>query len=207
MTEMTAPRDTRRRDTERRIELAAVTTALELGFDNVTIEEICSRADIARSTFFTHFHARDAAVLGRPLSLLSAEEASRVFDAHADNLPLGVHHLVVASATARGTADDVITARARLVTAQPEAYVYSTAMLTDSGTDIMTLLEGWLIAHPEHARLPEYPAFEASFASNAYYACISTIPGGWMASLVDPNAVDPIIRATLTDITLLLRQR
>ncbi|WP_167052324.1 TetR family transcriptional regulator [Salinibacterium sp. ZJ77] len=199
------PRDQRRRDTEQRIEVAAVTAALELGFDNVTIEEICSRASIARSTFFTHFHARDSAVLGRPLELLAPDEAHRVFDAHANNLPLGVHHLVVASAGARETAAEIVAARARLVTEQPEAHVFSTAMLTDSGTDIMTLLQEWLIAHTEHARIPEAPEVEASFASNAYYAGVSTIPGGWMATLLDPESAAQLIERAIDDLRVILR--
>lgn len=193
-------RSARRRATAHRIELAAVEAALELGFDRVTVEEICARSDVARSTFFTHFPARDAAVLGLPVELLDGDAATRVLDGAAGDPPLAVHRFVVASTLARGDDPDFIRARARLVTEQREAHVASTAMLTDVGERIMVVLAEWLAAHPEHARIPEAPAVEASLAANAYYAAISTIPGGWMATLVDPEGSAQLIRAALDDL-------
>jgi AcrR family transcriptional regulator len=45
-----------------RIYAAALELFEEKGFDQTSIEEITERADVARGTFFTHFHNKDALV-------------------------------------------------------------------------------------------------------------------------------------------------
>ncbi|GIW42630.1 MAG: TetR family transcriptional regulator [Candidatus Binatia bacterium] len=56
-------RERKKRETRRRIYEAAVRLFLERGFDAVSIDEICERADVARGTFFLHFPTKDALLL------------------------------------------------------------------------------------------------------------------------------------------------
>jgi TetR/AcrR family transcriptional regulator, cholesterol catabolism regulator len=51
--------DRRRRETRRKVLLAAVELFTERGFDAVTIDEIADRADVARGTVFNHFPTKE----------------------------------------------------------------------------------------------------------------------------------------------------
>ena len=57
-------RDKKRRETKRRIIDEAIELVQARGFDNVTVEDICSAADISRRTFFNYMDSKDEAVLG-----------------------------------------------------------------------------------------------------------------------------------------------
>jgi AcrR family transcriptional regulator len=53
-----------RSQTTAAIESAAVALVNELGYDAVTVDMICERAQISQRTFFNHFKTKDAAVIG-----------------------------------------------------------------------------------------------------------------------------------------------
>ncbi len=52
-------RERRKERTREQIYRAAMTLLLRRGFDNVTVDEICRAADVARATFFLHFASKD----------------------------------------------------------------------------------------------------------------------------------------------------
>ncbi|MEO1729765.1 MAG: TetR/AcrR family transcriptional regulator [Pseudomonadota bacterium] len=56
-------RGRKKRATAQRIFVSAIDLMKEQGFDGVSIEQICERAQIARATFFQHFRSK-AALLG-----------------------------------------------------------------------------------------------------------------------------------------------
>ena len=87
----------KRRATENAIETSAVSLVLELGIENVTVEAICERADISRSTFFNYFPARDYAIVGRAINLPEGTEAFSILDSSPDDLTLGVFRLLFAA--------------------------------------------------------------------------------------------------------------
>lgn len=61
-------REKKRRATRRSIEDSATDLVLQLGYDNVTVEDICSGAGISRRTFFNYFDSKDAAIFGDRLT-------------------------------------------------------------------------------------------------------------------------------------------
>ena len=81
MVEDAAPgrRERKRRETDDAISRAAVDLALEYGYEKVTIEQICERADVSRSTFFNYFPSRDAAIIGRSLTHFTDEQVEAAF--------------------------------------------------------------------------------------------------------------------------------
>lgn len=199
-----AARGTRRHETEHRIEMAAVAAAHELGFENVTIEEICARADIARSTFFTYFNARDTAVLGRALEVLPDDATTAIFDEHAHDLPLAAFHVIYASLEKMDLDPEVSRLRAELALSQPAANQAATALLTDAGEALMATLRDWLTANPEHARIPGEPTLESSLTNNAFYAGISAIEGGWMGASRDLEAAEAEYLRAIDDLRIVM---
>lgn len=58
-TDRAAPTDRRARRSRRELHRALVELCIEKGYDAVTVEDLASRADIARRTFYAHFVDRD----------------------------------------------------------------------------------------------------------------------------------------------------
>lgn len=74
-TETEGRRGRKKRATARRIFKSAIELMHTDGFDGVTIEQICERADVARATFFQHF-ANKAALTGF-LSVVACQRIER----------------------------------------------------------------------------------------------------------------------------------
>ncbi len=58
-----APRDRRVERTHRLLRDALVALVIEKGWDEITIQDVCDRADVGRSTFYTHFADREDLLL------------------------------------------------------------------------------------------------------------------------------------------------
>lgn len=64
--------------TAARLETIAVDLVLEHGLQNVTVDDICERAEVSQRTFFNHFRTKEEAVFGRDVEGLD-ETAVREF--------------------------------------------------------------------------------------------------------------------------------
>ncbi|MFT4230230.1 MAG: TetR/AcrR family transcriptional regulator [Microbacterium sp.] len=67
-------RERKRRATRRAIQVAAIEAVEEHGLTGATIEVICRRADVSPRTFFNHFPAKEAALLGQEWLPLRRDE-------------------------------------------------------------------------------------------------------------------------------------
>ncbi|HEY9425009.1 MAG TPA: helix-turn-helix domain-containing protein [Microterricola sp.] len=148
-------RERKRRATENAIELAAVELAIEKGFAEVTVAEICERAKISRSTFFNYMPNRDAAIMGRPIALVPRELAFALLDGAESNVPLGLLRITVASIGHNGVNAPVAAGRRRLAIEQPDAARLQHATLGDLRTALLALTVEWLGARPERRALPD----------------------------------------------------
>ena len=62
------------------VERAALELVIERGYDGVTVEDICARAEISKKTFFNYFPTKDAAIVGLGLVDLDAEAVHAAYD-------------------------------------------------------------------------------------------------------------------------------
>lgn len=67
-------RETRRRETERRIVRHTLRLTAERGFDGYTVEELAEIVGISRRTFFNYFPSKEDALLGNPHEVLPSAE-------------------------------------------------------------------------------------------------------------------------------------
>ena len=89
MAEQNDLRARRRRQTTADIHDAALRLAREVGFDNVTIEQISAEAGVSARTFFNYFPTKESAVVYAPLEIpddLAAEFACRGKARHSEVL-------------------------------------------------------------------------------------------------------------------------
>lgn len=169
----------KRRATENAIETSAVTLALELGVDNVTVEAICEQADISRSTFFNYFPARDYAIVGRAINIPEGEEAFAALDSRPDNLTLGILRLIFAAIGHSHVNTEVARLRAKLLVEQPEVGSMTLSTMLESAYHITGTATAWLMANPEHSKLGN-PPLEATLAASLAQGVIAAQMTEWM---------------------------
>jgi AcrR family transcriptional regulator len=58
------PKDRRVQRTRRMLREALIALIIERGWDDVSVQDVCERADVGRSTFYTHFADREELLLG-----------------------------------------------------------------------------------------------------------------------------------------------
>ena len=164
----------KKRATENAIETAGVTLALELGIEHVTVEMICERADISRSTFFNYFAGRDYAIVGRAVEPLQGEEASAVLAATPGDLVRGAINLIFASIGHQHVNTEVARKRAQLSAEQPAALQLASGILVEGSMKLIPVIAGWIAMHPEHAKLTD-PVQEATMAVGLAHAALGAL--------------------------------
>lgn len=177
----------KRRATENAIETSAVRLALDLGVENVTVEAICERADISRSTFFNYFPSRDYAIVGRAISIPEGSEALAVLDSCPDDLTLGLFRLLFAAIGHSNVNGEVARLRAELIAQQPSAGRLTITSLLESSLHLVSTAVQWLHQNPQHAKL-DSPELEATLAVNLVHGIITARMTEWMMTTEDITA-------------------
>lgn len=67
-------RERKKRERKQALRTAAIELALEKGFANVTIEDICDRCGVSRRTFFNYYSTKEEALLGRADTVFDDED-------------------------------------------------------------------------------------------------------------------------------------
>lgn len=193
----------KRRRTEIAIESSAVSLALEVGVEHVTVDAICERADISRSTFFNYFPSRDDAIVGRAIEIPDGEAAFSVLDSCPDDLPLGLFRLLFAAIGHRNVNAEVARDRSRLVAEQPEAGRLMMISILESGYQLGAVAVAWLTTHPEHAKL-ESPERESMLALSLVHGAMTAQMAIWNQASGDVSADESDFRRVAADFRKLL---
>lgn len=67
-------RERKKRERGQALRQAALDLALENGYTNVTVEDICERCGVSRRTFFNYFTSKEEALLGRSDTVFDVED-------------------------------------------------------------------------------------------------------------------------------------
>lgn len=76
----------RREETRKRIIDSATDLVEQHGFDNVTVDDICTQAGISRRTFFNYMDSKDEAVLGPAPLTVTDDALRRIAETQTNNL-------------------------------------------------------------------------------------------------------------------------
>lgn len=193
-------RERKKRKTVNAIEQAGVRLALEKGFEKVSVMEICDDAEISRSTFFNYMPSREAAIFGRPLKMIPAEEAQAILEATAPtSLLLALLQVSMASIGGAEINPEVAAGRNRLVAEQPHCAPLMLAPMATLSIDLTGLVASWIDAEPSRRRLPHVSAVrEAShvvtIVGGALSALMSEMTGGSDDAMLTPETLVDLVR-------------
>lgn len=162
-------RELKRRRTRRSIEDAAISLIVDRGYDDVTVEDICAKAEVSRRTFFNYFSSKDHAIFGRGMLTFGEEEAA-LFAATAGDDPLGaLVDIVEAGVVEPSTEDDDLPdclerhrtlrrLRREIIHATPHMLTVSMTSRAATLRAMRSAVAAHLADHPEARRAPELTA-------------------------------------------------
>lgn len=176
-------RERKRRQTHLAIATAAVDLAHERGFDRVTVDAICERADVSRTTFFNYYPSRDDAILGTSLRAASSATVDAVFAPSAGNPVACVLSIAVPALRMGTSGSDLGPRRTQLITSSPNALRRYSAGLVHAQASLVEVTSTWLEQHPEHARLQGQAEREANLAVMIAYSSMYAYTNGWLRPL------------------------
>lgn len=147
----------RREETRRRIIDSATDLVEQHGFDNITVDNICTEAGISRRTFFNYMESKDEAVLGpAPLTVTDAA-LRRIAQTQADNL---VALIIAETSVADADKPDRATLerRRRIFAANPSLANVALARRRATLLAIADALEEHFERYPGDRLVPDRPA-------------------------------------------------
>lgn len=149
-------RQQKMRATRLAMEQVAVDIAYEEGIPAVTVERICARAKVSRSTFFNYFPTLEYALYGAPLEY-DPQLTNAVLEEYHHDL-VSASSLIVMRSVRSSSDNEVARKRYALFVRYPGTTSRVSWNADTSRNGVIKVIREWLEAHPEHARLPHLPA-------------------------------------------------
>lgn len=122
-------RERKRAATQETIERAAISLALEHGYEHVTVDMICESSMVSPRTFFNYFGSKERVILGGTPPMPSDEEIDAFARATGSNLLADFVTLITSSLLKREPDADLFNARRMLITRTPELVTKEAARL------------------------------------------------------------------------------
>lgn len=192
-------RERKKRKTVNAIEQAGVRLALEKGFEKVAVMEICDEAEISRSTFFNYMPTREAAIFGRPLTMIPREQAWAILEEVApSSMLMALLQVSMASIGGAEINPEVAAGRNRLVVEQPHCAPLMLAPMATLSIDLTGLVAEWLGADASRRRLPDVSVVReashvVSVTQGALTALMAEMTSGVDDALLTPEALAQLV--------------
>ena len=152
----TGLRERKRAATQETIERAAISLALEHGYEHVTVDMICEASMVSQRTFFNYFGSKEGVILGGAPPMPSDEEVDAFARARGSNLLADFLTLITPPLLKREPDADLFTSRRMLITRTPELLTKETARLGEFEEQFVAIIltryqvQGLSLAsHPE----------------------------------------------------------
>ncbi|WP_394769562.1 TetR/AcrR family transcriptional regulator [Lacisediminihabitans sp.] len=130
----------KRAATQSTIERAALSLALEHGYDGVTVDAICEASMVSQRTFFNYFGSKEGVILGPPPPM-PTDAAVEAFVHAAGRDVLGdLVSLMAAAITDREPDRDLLRSRRVLIQRTPELMNREVARMTELQTGLVAIV-------------------------------------------------------------------
>jgi len=122
-------RERKRAATQETIERAAISLALEHGYEHVTVDMICEASMVSQRTFFNYFGSKEGVILGGTPPMPTDEEIDAFARATGSSLLADFVTLITSALLKREPDADLFNARRMLIMRTPELVTKETARL------------------------------------------------------------------------------
>ncbi len=149
------------------VERAALELVIEHGYDGVTVEDICARAEISKKTFFNYFPSKASAIMGRMDAFPDDERLAGILEEHADACYLDVLVGIVGTSLASGIDADIVSLRREALRSMPQLFFQGQRDLLAVQRSIAGALRSYLADHPERRMAPKRPVDEEALVASS----------------------------------------
>lgn len=140
---------------------------IERGYDGVTVEDICARAEISKKTFFNYFSSKAAAIMGRMDSFPDEERLAEILEEHDEACYLDVLVGVVGTSLASGVDESIVSLRREALRSMPQLFFQGQRDLLAVQRSIADALRAYLAEHPERRMLVDQPVEEETLVASS----------------------------------------
>ena len=136
------------------VERAALELVIERGYDGVTVEDICVRAEISKKTFFNYFPSKASVIMGRMDAFPDDERLLEILAEHDEACYLDVLVGVVSTtAVSAGVDDEIESLRREALRSMPQLFFHGQRDLLAVQRSIAAALRSYLCERPERRML------------------------------------------------------
>lgn len=149
------------------VERSALELVIERGYDGVTVEDICARAEISKKTFFNYFPSKAAAIMGRFDTFPDEERLTAILEEHDEASYLDVLVGVVGTSVASGVDEGIVNLRREALRSMPQLFFQGQRDLLAVQHSIAAALRVYLVEHPERRMLAARPVEEEALMASS----------------------------------------
>ena len=135
------------------VERAALELVIERGYDGVTVEDICARAEISKKTFFNYFPSKASVIMGRMDAFPDDERLLEILAEHDEACYLDVLVGVVSTTVSAGVDDEIESLRREALRSMPQLFFHGQRDLLAVQRSIAAALRSYLCERPERRML------------------------------------------------------
>lgn len=139
------------------VERAALELVIERGYDGVTVEDICARAEISKKTFFNYFSSKAMAITGRTEPFPEPEQLAVILEERAEECYVDVLTDVVGARLVTEPDDDLARLRREALEAMPQLFFQNRREVPEMQRSMARGLHAYLERHPEKRLLSDRP--------------------------------------------------
>lgn len=149
------------------VERAALELVIERGYDGVTVEDICARAEISKKTFFNYFPSKASAIRGRMDTFPDDERLTEILEEHDDACYLDVLVGIVGTSLASGVDEDIINLRREALRSMPQLFFQGQRDMLAVQHSIAAAMRTYLADHPERRMIADRPLEEEALVASS----------------------------------------
>ena len=149
------------------VERAALELVIERGYDGVTVEDICARAEISKKTFFNYFPSKASAITGRMDSFPDDEHLFAILEEHDEACYLDVLVGIVGTSLASGVDESIVELRREALRSMPQLFFLGQRDLLAVQRSIAAALRSYLAEHPGRRMLADQPVEEEALVASS----------------------------------------
>lgn len=133
-------RERKRAATQEKIERAAISLALDHGFENVTVDMICEASMVSPRTFFNYFGSKEGVIVGGTPPMPSDDHVDAFTRATGSNLLADFLTMITSSLLEREPDAALFKARRMLIMRTPELLAKETARIGESEDQFVAII-------------------------------------------------------------------